>query len=181
MRWTATSSVCTACAWREPSSSSAPNPTSRPPNAPLLPPRRSIHRAESASRRSRSPGSTRRRDTLRHCGAFDSTLTSLRRWRYSPTTSRCRRSPSPGFAAAAGRWSWPRSGSDNTSKNAAVRAYVLVAIVRKRLVLEASLSETLQILSLTMFETTPLDRLLTIAPPSGIPPNSPNQLDLLES
>jgi len=58
---------------------------------------------------------------------------------------------------------------------------VLVAIVRKRLVLEASLSETLQILSLTMFETTPLDRLLTIAPPSGIPPNSPNQLDLLES
>jgi hypothetical protein len=47
-----------------------------------------------------------------------------------------------------------------TSENAvktqvwiAVSIYVLVAIVRKRLGLEASMYETLQILSLTMFET----------------------------
>ena len=58
-----------------------------------------------------------------------------------------------------------------TSENAvktqvwiAVSVYVLVAIVRKRLRREASLYETLQILSLTMFETTPLDQLLTLNP-----------------
>jgi hypothetical protein len=57
-----------------------------------------------------------------------------------------------------------------TSENAvktqvwiAVSVYVLVAIVRKRLSLDASLHETLQILSLTLFETTPLDQLLTLS------------------
>ena len=75
-----------------------------------------------------------------------------------------------------------------TSENAvktqvwiAVSVYVLVAIVRKRLALDASLYETLQILSLTMFETTPLNQLLTLAPLSTIPSNSPNQLNLFES
>jgi hypothetical protein len=75
-----------------------------------------------------------------------------------------------------------------TSENAvktqvwiAVSVYVLVAIVRKRLALDASLYETLQILSLTMFETTPLNQLLTLAPPSTIPSNSPNQLNLFGS
>jgi nitrogen fixation protein/lambda repressor-like predicted transcriptional regulator len=43
----------------------------------------------------------------------------------------------------------------------AVAVYVLVAIVKKRLALSASLYELLQILSLTMFETTPLDQLLS--------------------
>src|SRR3984893_4113231 len=54
-----------------------------------------------------------------------------------------------------------------TSENAvktqvwiAVSVYVLVAIVRKRLSLDASLYEILQILSLTMFEKIPLDQLL---------------------
>lgn len=54
-----------------------------------------------------------------------------------------------------------------TSENAvksqiwiAVSTYVLVAIVRKRLGLSASLYEILQILSLTMFERLPLDQLL---------------------
>jgi len=54
-----------------------------------------------------------------------------------------------------------------TSENAvksqiwiAVSAYVLVAIVKKRLHLPASLYEILQILSLTMFEKIPLDQLL---------------------
>ena len=54
-----------------------------------------------------------------------------------------------------------------TSENAvktqiwiAVSVYVLVAIVKKRLNLSASLYEMLQILSLTMFERIPLDQLL---------------------
>jgi hypothetical protein len=54
-----------------------------------------------------------------------------------------------------------------TSENAvktqvwiAVSTYVLVAIIRKRLNLPASLYEILQILSLTMFEQMPLDQLL---------------------
>ena len=38
----------------------------------------------------------------------------------------------------------------------AVSVYVLVAIVRKRLGLEASLYQILQILSLTLFEKTPI-------------------------
>lgn len=55
-----------------------------------------------------------------------------------------------------------------TSENAvksqiwiAVSVYVLVAIVKKRLKLPASLYQILQILSLTMFERMPLDQLLT--------------------
>jgi len=72
-----------------------------------------------------------------------------------------------------------------TSENAvktqvwiAISVYVLVAIVRKRLALDLSLHELLQILSLTMFETTPLDQLLTLAPPFPISSDSPNQLNL---
>jgi len=75
-----------------------------------------------------------------------------------------------------------------TSENAvktqvwiAVSVYVLVAIVRKRLGLDASLYETLQILSLTMFETTPLHQLLKLDSPSATSPNMPNQLNLFES
>ena len=75
-----------------------------------------------------------------------------------------------------------------TSENAvktqvwiAVSVYVLVAIIRKRLALESSLYETLQILSLTMFETTPLHQLLTFAPHDPISSNSHNQLNLFES
>jgi hypothetical protein len=54
-----------------------------------------------------------------------------------------------------------------TSENAvktqiwiAVSIYVLVAIVRKRLGLEASLYQILQILSVTLFEKTPILRAL---------------------
>ena len=43
----------------------------------------------------------------------------------------------------------------------AVSVYVLVAIVKKRLNISASLYEMLQILSLTMFEQTPLNSLLS--------------------
>ena len=75
-----------------------------------------------------------------------------------------------------------------TSENAvktqvwiAVSVYVLVAIVQKRLALDASLYETLQILSLTMFETTPLHQLLTLDPPGRDFPEFANQLNLFES
>lgn len=42
----------------------------------------------------------------------------------------------------------------------AITVYVLVAIVKKRFNTEASLYTILQILSLTLFEKTPLDQLL---------------------
>ena len=54
----------------------------------------------------------------------------------------------------------------------AISVYVLVAIIRKRLGLESSLYETLQILSLTMFETTPLHQLLTLTPIAATSSNS---------
>ena len=71
-----------------------------------------------------------------------------------------------------------RGENPNLDRN---HVYVLVAIVRKRLNLDASLYEILQILSLTLFETTPLDQLLTLTPPDAISSNSPNQLNLFES
>jgi hypothetical protein len=46
----------------------------------------------------------------------------------------------------------------------AVSVYVLVAIVKKRLQLSASLYELLQILSLTMFERMPIDQLPSLRP-----------------
>jgi hypothetical protein len=71
-----------------------------------------------------------------------------------------------------------------TSENAvksqiwiAVSVYVLVAIVKKRLRLTASLYEILQILSLTMFERTPLDQLLADTVVAEI---DQNQLPLFE-
>ena len=73
-----------------------------------------------------------------------------------------------------------------TSENAvktqiwiAVCTYVLIAIIKKRLYLPHSLYEILQILSLTMFETTPINQLLT-QPPSNLDASSePQQLVLL--
>ena len=74
-----------------------------------------------------------------------------------------------------------------TSENAvksqiwiAVCTYVLVAIVRKRLKLETSMHGILQILSLTLFEKTPLNQLLTLAVEVPKPPNDANQLILFE-
>ena len=72
-----------------------------------------------------------------------------------------------------------------TSENAvrsqiwiAVSAYVLAAIVKKRLHLSASLYEILQILSLTMFEKIPLDQLLAQMMTDEIQRVSDNQLIL---
>jgi hypothetical protein len=70
-----------------------------------------------------------------------------------------------------------------TSENAvktqiwiAVATYVLIAIVKKRAMLPHSLYQLLQILSLTMFETTSINQLL--APPS-LSPDDDQQLVLL--
>jgi hypothetical protein len=56
----------------------------------------------------------------------------------------------------------------------------LVAIIKKRLKLAASLHEILQILSLTMFERIPLDQLLAQIVTDGIDYTSGKQLFLFE-
>jgi len=70
-----------------------------------------------------------------------------------------------------------------TSENAvktqlwiAVSVYVLIAIIKKRLDLPGSLHQLLQILSLTIFETTPLAQLLAPAELHNDAHPSPNQL-----
>jgi hypothetical protein len=72
-----------------------------------------------------------------------------------------------------------------TSENAvktqiwiAVSVYVLVAIVKKRLNISASLYEMLQILSLTMFEKTPLNTLLAAVGAEQNDIDFSNQLNL---
>lgn len=74
-----------------------------------------------------------------------------------------------------------------TSENAvktqiwiAVSVYVLVAIVKKRLNISASLYEILQILSLTLFERIPMDQLLAKFVTDEIQSNAENQLFLFE-
>jgi hypothetical protein len=62
----------------------------------------------------------------------------------------------------------------------AVSVYVLVAIVKKRLNCSASLYEMLQILSLTMFERTPIIQLLSPQSRGSDEEVSPNQLRLFE-
>ncbi len=68
-----------------------------------------------------------------------------------------------------------------TSENAvrlqiwsAISVYLLVAILKKRLHLEASLYTILQILSLMLFEKTPILQALSILPPTPESPQSPN-------
>ena len=74
-----------------------------------------------------------------------------------------------------------------TSENAvktqvwiAISAYVLVAIVKKRLKSAASLYTILQILSLTLFEKTSLIQLLTQTPLATEPLTMANQLNLFD-
>jgi len=62
----------------------------------------------------------------------------------------------------------------------AVSVYVLVAIVKKRLQLSASLYEILQILSLTMFERMQIDQLLSPQPIVVAEPILGNQLTLFD-
>ena len=74
-----------------------------------------------------------------------------------------------------------------TSENAvksqiwiAVSVYVLVAIIKKRLNIEASLYTILQILSLTVFERIPLNQVLTDADYNSNDLAFPNQLNLFD-
>ena len=74
-----------------------------------------------------------------------------------------------------------------TSENAvktqiwiAVSVYVLVAIVRKSLALEASLYQILQILSVTLFEKTPILQALQASNPENDSPDAGNQLILFD-
>jgi len=74
-----------------------------------------------------------------------------------------------------------------TSENAvktqiwiAVSVYVLVAILRKRLGLEASLYQILQILSVTLFEKTPILRALQASDSETDLDDSDNQLNLFD-
>jgi hypothetical protein len=62
----------------------------------------------------------------------------------------------------------------------AISVYVLVAIVKKRLAVEASLYTILQILSLTLFEKTPIDQLLNDADPQNLDQLNPFQLTLFD-
>ena len=63
----------------------------------------------------------------------------------------------------------------------AVSVYVLVAIVKKQLHLEASLYTFLQILSVTLFEKRPLIQALTTIDCRAEPIATSNQLNLLDS
>jgi hypothetical protein len=74
-----------------------------------------------------------------------------------------------------------------TSENAvktqiwiAVSVYVLVAIVRKRLRVQASFYQILQILSLTLFEKMPILRVLEAADSENELPDNANQLILFD-
>lgn len=60
----------------------------------------------------------------------------------------------------------------------AVSIYVLVAIIKRRLNIKLSLYSILQILSLTLFESIPLDQLLTNCEQNMKNQNSDNQLNL---
>ena len=74
-----------------------------------------------------------------------------------------------------------------TSENAvktqiwtAIAAYLLVALVKKRLQLEASLYTMLQILSVSLFEKIPLAQALTLSRAAALEAESGNQLNLFE-
>jgi len=62
----------------------------------------------------------------------------------------------------------------------AIAVYVLVAIVKKRLLLDASLFQILQVLSVTLFEKTPILRAFDDTCHIADPRSNPNQLSLLD-
>jgi Domain of unknown function (DUF4372)/Transposase DDE domain len=62
----------------------------------------------------------------------------------------------------------------------AISVYVLVAIIKKRLGVEASLYTILQILSLMLFEKTPVDQLLNDRALQNLPGEIPTQLNLFD-
>ena len=62
----------------------------------------------------------------------------------------------------------------------AISVYVLVAIVRKELGIKRSLGEILQILSVTLFEKTPIFQALNEQKAPPFDPDSPNQMTLFD-
>ena len=62
----------------------------------------------------------------------------------------------------------------------AITVYVLVAIIKKRLKLDASLYTILQVLSLTLFEKTAINQLLTNTDCNDTLPLESNQLNLFD-
>jgi len=60
----------------------------------------------------------------------------------------------------------------------AISVYLLVAILKKRLRRPASLDTILQVLSVTLFEKTPILQALAQSPPPTTPPDPENQPDL---
>ena len=73
--------------------------------------------------------------------------------------------------------------SENAVKTqiwSAICVYVLVAIVKKRLTIKASLYEILQILSLTLFEKVPILQFFSNVAPPIFDPETSNQLNLFD-
>jgi hypothetical protein len=62
----------------------------------------------------------------------------------------------------------------------ALTVYLLVAILRKRLGVEASLYKILQVLSVTLFEKMPVLQALEAVGGDLSPPHVPNQLSLFD-
>ena len=62
----------------------------------------------------------------------------------------------------------------------AISVYVLVAIIKRELKVERSLYEILQILSLTLFEKTPIFQALTLEKLQDPEGPAPNQLKLFD-
>ena len=62
----------------------------------------------------------------------------------------------------------------------AISVYVLVAIIKKELKISRSLTEILQILSITLFEKVPMDKVLTEILPQSGNNEFPNQLLLFD-
>ena len=58
--------------------------------------------------------------------------------------------------------------------------YVLVAIIKKRLQLEASLYTILQVLSVSLFEKIPLGQALSLSQATAVEADAGNQLNLFE-
>jgi hypothetical protein len=91
--------------------------------------------------------------------------------RVTPIPLRCGASPTSAFYGT----------SENAVKTQiwiAVSIYVLVAIVRKRLGLEASLYQIVQILSVTLFEKVPILQALQASGSQDDFAGNPNQLIL---
>jgi hypothetical protein len=61
----------------------------------------------------------------------------------------------------------------------AIAVYLLVAILKKRLHRDATLYTILQILSLTLFEKTPISQALAQLPPASTSPDTQNHQCLL--